>query len=92
MKWRSVGHVAAMVLALADMAGGMRPAMSQEPKPAIPPAPAKESTRSSPPDTTSYVRPVIPEDSIKTPLPRPGCANTPLPSPEGLRPPCPSHN
>jgi hypothetical protein len=74
--------VAAMVLAAADMLGGMRAAMSQEPKPAIAPAPAQESPRSSPPDTTPYVRPVIPEDTMNTPLPRPGGANTPLPSPK----------
>jgi hypothetical protein len=55
------------------------------------PALAQESPKSSPPDTTPYVRPVIPEDTKKTPLPGPGGANTPLPRPPKIRaPPCPS--
>src|SRR5271170_7923668 len=37
--------------------------------------------RSSPPDTTPYVRPVIPEDCMKTPLPTHRDANMSLPAP-----------
>ena len=85
MKRHSVGHVAAMVLAAADMLGIMRPAMSQNPKPV--PAPAQE--RSAPPDTTPYVRPVIPEDTMKTPLQRPALPPGQEPSvpPERSAPP-----
>jgi hypothetical protein len=87
MKWRSVSDVAVMMLAVALAA--CAPAMSQEPNLPIPQAPAQESSRSSPPDTTPYVRPAIPEDTMKTLLPKPGGANTPLPSPEGSMPPVP---
>jgi hypothetical protein len=74
MKWRSVGRAAVIMLAAAEMAlAACAPAMSQEPKPPKPPtpqAPAQESARSAPPDTTHYVRPLIPEDRMTTPLPK----------------------
>jgi hypothetical protein len=82
MKGHSLGHIAAIVLAVADMAGGTHPEMTQAPKHPMAPAPAQESPKSSPPDTTPYARPVIPEDTKKTPLPNPGGAQTPLPTPK----------
>jgi hypothetical protein len=69
MKCRSAGHVVAMVLAVTDIAGLLTLAMGQPQKPETPQAPDHESPQSSPPDTTPYVGPVIPEDRIRTPLP-----------------------
>jgi hypothetical protein len=80
MKRHSPAHVPATVLGLAGMLGGMHPAMSQAAKPGTGPVPAQESPRSFPPDTTPYVRPVIPEDTLKTPLRTPGAADTSLPA------------
>jgi hypothetical protein len=67
MKCRSAGHVVAMVLAVTDIAGLLTLAMGQPQKPETPQAPDHESPQSSPADTTPYVRPVIPEDRIRTP-------------------------
>jgi hypothetical protein len=67
MKCRSSGHVVAMVLAVTDIAGFLTPAMGQPQKPETPQAPDQESPQSSPPDTTPYVRPVIPADRMRTP-------------------------
>jgi len=92
MKWRSVGRVAAKALAVVDIAlVACVPAMGQEPKPPLPQGLAQESAKSSPPDTTPYVRPVIPEDTMKTPsqtpLPRSSeGASAPVPSPGGRAP------
>ena len=69
MNCRSAGHVLAMVLAAADIAGLLIPAMGQGPKPETPRVPDHDSGRSSPPDMTPYVRPVIPEDRMRTPKP-----------------------
>lgn len=73
MKCCSAGHVVAV--ALSSAAGLLSPAMSQTPKPEIPQATGREPGRSSPPDTTPYVRPVIPEDCLRTPLPAQGGAD-----------------
>jgi hypothetical protein len=69
MNCRSAGHVLAMALAVADITGLLRPAMGQGPKPETPRAQDREPGRSSPPDLTPYVRPVIPEDRMRTPKP-----------------------
>ena len=86
MKWRSAARVAATALAVMEVAlAACAPALSQEPKsPQVP-----ESARSFPPDRTPYVRPAIPEDRLKTPLPKPRDANTPLPNREREKPPAP---
>jgi hypothetical protein len=65
MKRRSAGHVLAMALAVVDITGLLSPAMGHGPKPETPRTPDHDSGRSSPPDTTPYVRPVIPEDRMK---------------------------
>jgi len=65
---RRCAFIAAVVLAAVNMLGGMRAATGQSPSPTDG---AQESPRSAPPDRTPYVRPAIPEDRIKTPLPHP---------------------
>jgi hypothetical protein len=67
MKCRIAGQVTAMVLALTEIAGLKSPSIGQAVKPATPQSPDRDSGRSSPPDTTPYVRPVIPEDRMTTP-------------------------
>jgi hypothetical protein len=67
MKCRIAGQVAAMVLALTEIAGPQSPSIGQAAKPATPQRPDRDSGRSFPPDTTPYVRPVIPEDRMRTP-------------------------
>jgi hypothetical protein len=86
LKWLQIGRVAVIALAAAEMAVATSVAASQEAKSWQPPAPAQESARSSPPDTTRYVRPAIPEDSMQTPVPRPG---GPVPSRDGAKPSVP---
>jgi hypothetical protein len=70
MNCRSAGHVLAMVLAVADFGGLLSSATGQGSKPETPQAPDRHSGRSSPPDTTPYVRPLIPEDRMTTPKPQ----------------------
>jgi hypothetical protein len=69
MNCRSAGHVVAVVLAVADFGGLLSPAMGQGSNPETPQAPDRNSGRSSPPDITPYVRPLIPEDRMTTPKP-----------------------
>jgi hypothetical protein len=73
MKGCSAGHVVAA--ALSATAGLLSPAVGQTLKSEIPQASGREPGRSSPPDTTPYVRPVIPEDCMQTPLPNQGGAD-----------------
>jgi hypothetical protein len=65
MRCRIAGKVAAMVLMLAGIDGLESSVMGQAQKPEVQ-APNLNSVRSSPPDTTPYVRPVIPEDRMST--------------------------
>jgi hypothetical protein len=81
MKLHSPARVSVTVLGLAGMLGSIHPAMSQAQKPATAPVPAQESPRSFPPDTTPYVRPVIPEDTLNAPLWTPGGSDATVPEP-----------
>jgi hypothetical protein len=70
MKRCTVGRLAVLVaLAMTDIAGLGSRAVGQTEKPNVL-ARDHNSVRSSPPDTTPYVRPVIPQDLMKTPLPK----------------------
>jgi hypothetical protein len=70
MKRWAVGRLAALVvLAVTDIAGPGSFAQGQAEKPDEP-ARDRNSARSSPPDMTPYIRPVIPEDLMKTPSPQ----------------------
>jgi len=57
------------VLTMSDVAGLRNQAAGQAEKPDLT-AHDDKSARSAPPDTTPYVRPVIPEDLMKTPVRR----------------------
>jgi hypothetical protein len=83
MKCRTAGRVATVMIALADIAGLRSAAMGQAQKPEASRAPNQNSARSSPPDTTPYVRPVIPEDRIWAPSPAHNRTNTSWPAPSG---------
>jgi hypothetical protein len=78
----SPSHVGAMVLALMGIVAGMQPAFSQAPRAPMTAPPAQESPRSFPPDTTPYVRPAIPEDTLRTPLQSPRGPDTSFPAPK----------
>jgi hypothetical protein len=70
MKYRLLRYAAAMMLALANVVGSIGSvAMGQAQNPAQ--ARDANAGRSTPPDTTSYVRPAIPEDRAATPFQRP---------------------
>ena len=72
MKRSTVARLAAIVvLAVTNIAGLGSFAKGQA---QVPDEPARDhnSARSSPPDMTPYIRPVIPEDLMKTPLPKRG--------------------
>jgi hypothetical protein len=80
MRFRVVGHFAALVASLAPGFALSGPATGEARKPA-PPHPDSQPGRSSPPDTTPYVRPVIPEDRVWTPPPTREGASSPESSP-----------
>ena len=63
-----VFQVTAVILALMDAARPAGSAMSQAQRPDARQDQARDSVRSSPPDLTPYVRPVIPEDRLATPV------------------------
>jgi hypothetical protein len=71
MKRGTVGHLAAfvVVLAVTDIAGLESQVVGQTEKPNLQ-ARDQNSARSSPPDTTPYIRPVIPQDLMKRRLPK----------------------
>jgi hypothetical protein len=77
------------VLAAAGMVGSVQSAMGEQSTSTTTPTPAQESAKSSPPDMTHYVRPVIPEDRMPTPLSKPGDAHTPSPAPKDATAPEP---
>lgn len=80
MRDYSLAQVSITVFAIADVALGMSAAMSQGLNPAASPKAAdQDSARSFPPDTTHYVRPVIPEDRVS--VPNLGRANMPSSKP-----------
>jgi hypothetical protein len=72
-----LGYIGTAVLGVIAAVSGTLPAMTQAPSP-----PAPESARSSPPDTTPYARPAIPEDRLRTPLSNPTDTDTPSPTPK----------
>ena len=77
MNWHTVVNRAVTALAAVLMAlAACLAAVSQEAKPERPQTSARESAKSSPPDTNRYVRPAIPEDRLNTPSP-PGRASPP---------------
>ena len=86
MKSRVLARVAVVVLAVASAAqAGPLPAIGEEPKRPAPEAPAQIPGRSSPPDTTPYVRPVIPDDYARCGS-NVGSDKAPCPSPEAAKP------
>jgi hypothetical protein len=83
LKWRQVGHAVVTLVFTQMLFAACVPAKSQQTNPQPTPAPARESVKSSPPDTNRYVRPAIPEDRLNTPvpLPRPRSEIAPAPQP-----------
>jgi hypothetical protein len=74
--WPLAARVARTALAMAAMMlAACASAMSQGATP--PQAPARPPGKSSPPDTTRYIRPAIPEDRLNKPPPPPIDANAP---------------
>jgi hypothetical protein len=77
MMLRVVGHVATLIASLVPLSGSA----TGEPRKPGPPYLPDYAGRSSPPDTTPYVRPVIPEDRIWMPPPTREGASPPESSP-----------
>jgi len=69
MKRCTVGRLAALMMIVAMVTGLGSQAVGQTEKP-NPLARDHNSARSSPPDTTPYVRPTIPQDVMKKRLPK----------------------
>jgi hypothetical protein len=81
LKYHIPGCVVAMVFAFASIAGASgRAAMEHAQKSTPTDSRDHNSARSTPPDTTPYVRPVIPADRESTPLPPQRTGVTPSPA------------